>query len=212
MGNNIPVGIAYADPDLQAVTCTTLAASGAVTLASTVAITGVVTPTGGVAAGGGFTANPRVIHTGAQPPMVSTDGTNATPVATETYISQVFVPANMTITGISIFNGATVGTDKGCVFLADSAGNVVAQSAAAGATTSGADSYQDYAFTSAYSAKGPATYYVCYQMNGTTDRYNAHTFGRFGASKKTGTTFGALTSITAPTTFTTALGPMATLY
>lgn len=207
MANDKPIGIAYSDPSFESVVVTGAATfSGAATFASA------ITPAGGVAAGGGFTANPRVIHTGAQPPMVSTDGTNATPSATETYISQVFVPANMTITGVSIFNGATVGTDKGCVFLADSTGAVVAQSAAAGATTSGADSYQDYAFTSAYSAKGPATYYVCYQMNGTTDRYNAHTFGRFGASKKTGTTFGALTTITAPTTFTTALGPMATLY
>ena len=200
MGNNIPVGIAYADPDLQAVTCTTLAASGA------------ITPTGGVAAAGGFTVGCRTIHTGNQPPLVSTDGTNATPVITETYITQVLIPANVTVTGVSIFNGATVGTDKGFVYLCDSTGAVLANSATAGATTSGADAYQDYAFTSAYSAKGPATYYVCYQMNGTTDRYNAHTFGRFGASKKTGTTFGTAVAITPPTTFTTAVGPMATLY
>lgn len=163
-------------------------------------------------AGKTLTVSPRLFHTGNQPPMVSTDGTNATPVITETYISPVFVPANLTLTGASIFNGATVGTDKGRVYLCDSTGAVVAESAVAGATTAGADSYQDHAFITPYTALGPATYYVCYQMNGTTDRYNAHTFGRFGASKKTGTTFGTSVAITPPTTFTTALGPMATLY
>ena len=72
MGNNVPVGVAYADPDLQAVTCTTLAASGAVTaastlavtgattLSSTLAVTGAVTPTGGV---------PRVVAS--RPPLAS---------------------------------------------------------------------------------------------------------------------------------------------
>lgn len=163
-------------------------------------------------AGKQLAIKPMVFHTGGQPPMISTDGTNATPVITETYITSVFVPANVTLTGISVFNGATVGTDKGRAYLCDSAGAVVAESALAGATTSGADSYQDHAFITPYLALGPATYYVCYQMNGTTDRYNAHTFGRFGASKKTATTFGTSVAITPPTTFTTALGPMATLY
>jgi hypothetical protein len=35
---------------------------------------------------------------------------------------------------------------------------------------------------------------------------------RFGASKKTGETFGTLTTITPPPTFTTGLAPIATLY
>ena len=160
----------------------------------------------------GQTASPRVLHTGGLPARVSTDGTNATPVTTETYIAEVFVPCNMTITGGSVMNGATVGTDKGFVYLCDSTGAVVANSATAGATTSGADAYQDYAFTAAYAAKGLATYYLCYQMNGTTDRYNAHPFGRFGAGKKTSTVFGTAAAITPPTTFTADLGPIATLY
>ena len=171
-----------------------------------------VSPTGGIAAGGGFSASPRLVHTGGVPVTVSTDGTNATPVTTETYISEVFVPANMTITGIAVFNGATVGTDKHCVFLCDSSGTAVANTATAGATTSGADAYQRIAFTATYAAVGPATYYVCLQMNGTTDRYNAHPIGNFGAAKKTSTVFGTLASITVPTTFTADLGPIASLY
>ena len=212
MGNNIPVGVAYADPDLQAVTCTTLSATGAVTAGSTLAVTGAITPTGGVAAGGGFTVSPRLFHTGGAPAMASTDGTNATPSTPETYIAEVFVPANCTLTGVAVMNGATVGTDKHCVFLCDSTGTAVANTATAGTTTSGADAYQRIPFTATYAAKGPATYYVCLQMNGTTDRFNAWPLGNFGASKKTSTVFGTLASITAPTTFTADLGPIASLY
>lgn len=182
------------------------------TFTGTQTFSGAVSPTGGIAAGGGFTASPRLLHTGDIPARVSTDGTNATPSATETYIAEVFIPCNMTLTGVAVFNGATVGTDKHAVFLCDSAGTAVANTDTAGTTTSGADAYQRIAFTATYAAKGPATYYVALQMNGTTDRYNAHPFGNFGASKGTGTTFGTLASITVPTTFTADLGPIASLY
>lgn len=174
--------------------------------------TAAIVPTGGVGAAGGFSTSPRLMHTGDLPARVSTDGTNATPSATETYIAEVFVPANVTLTGVAIFNGATVGTDKHCVFLCDSAGAAVANTATAGVTTSGADAYQRIPFTATYAAKGPATYYVALQMNGATDRYNAHGFGNFGASKATSTVFGTLASITPPTTFTADLGPIASLY
>ena len=154
----------------------------------------------------------RLCHTGGIPPTVSTDGTNATPVTTETYISEIFIPCEMTVTGIAILNGATVGTDKHFLALADIDGTVVANTATAGTTTSGADAYQRIAFTTAYKAKGPATYYVCSQMNGTTDRYNAHAIGNFGADKKITTVFGTLASVTPPTAFVADLGPMASLY
>jgi hypothetical protein len=94
--------------------------------------------------------------------------------------------------------------------VADSSGNIVAQTASTAA--SGTDAYQDVPFTATYSAVGPATYYVLLQNNNTSNRFNSHTFGRFGASKKTGETFGMFTTITPPTTFTTGLGPIATLY
>lgn len=167
---------------------------------------------GGLPAATGYTVSPRLVHTGGMPARVSTDGTNATPVTTETYIAECFVPCNMTATGIAIFNGATVGTDKYVVGLANSSGAVVANSALAGTTTSGADAYQRVPFTAAASLIGPATYFVLLQVNGTTDRYNAHSFGNFGASKKTGEVFGTLTTITPPTTFTADLGSIASLY
>lgn len=61
---------------------------------------GVITPAAGIAAGGGFTARPVGIHTGGVPAVAATDGTNATPSITETYCSEVFIPCNMTITGV----------------------------------------------------------------------------------------------------------------
>ena len=168
-------------------------------------------PAAALAIGTGLTRSPRLCHTGGFTPAANTDGTDTTPSATETYIAEVLVPGpgSVTITGISLFNGsANAGNIQ--LALADSAGNIVAQTASTAA--SGTDAYQDVPLTAAYTAVGPATYYVLLQNNNTSNRFNSHTFGRFGASKKTGETFGTFTTITPPTTFTTALGPIATLY
>lgn len=183
--------------------------SGAAVFKSTIAVTGVTTPTGGIAAAGGFVNTPRNIHTGATPAQVSTDGTDATPVNTETYIAEVFVPANMTITGVAVMNGS-VASGNIKVGLANSSGAVVASSVST--AMSGTDAYQRVAFSSTYAAVGPATYYVLQQVDNNTARINTHTFGNFGASKKTGETYDTFTTITPPTTFTTALGPIASLY
>lgn len=168
-------------------------------------------PAAALAIGTGFTRSPRLCHTGGIPAQVSGDGTDTTPSVTETYIAEMFVPGpgSVTVTGISLFNGSAVaGNVK--MALADSSGNVVASTASTAQT--GTDVYQRVAFSTAYSAVGPATYYVLLQHNNTGNRFNSHTFGDFGASKKTGETFGTFTTITPPTTFTTALGPIASLY
>lgn len=164
----------------------------------------------GLVGAAGQTSSPRLVHTGGMPARVSTDGTDATPVNTEVYIAEVFVPANMTVTGVAIFNGSAVsGNVK--VGLADSTGAVVATSAST--AQSGTDAYQRVAFTGTYAAKGPATYYVLLIVDNGTARYNAHTFGDFGAAKQTGQVFATgFTTITPPTTFTTALAPIASLY
>lgn len=168
---------------------------------------------GGLVAANGFAARPTLCHSGGIPAYVSTFGTQVTPVTTEVYLAEVFVPCNMSITGIAVFNGATVGTDKYCVVLYDSAGNAVANSDTDGVTTAGADDYQRIPFTAAYAAKGPATYYIGLTVNGTTDRFNAHGLGDFPAGKVTGEVFGTISaSLTMPTTFTADLGPVASLY
>jgi hypothetical protein len=188
-----------------------LTASGGLTT-TTLATTGAYTPTGGVAAAGGFTVAPRGLHTGGITATQTTDGNDTTPATTETYIAEIIVPANMTITGIAFFNGSAVGTDKLVGILFNSSGVVVANTALAGTTATGTDAFQKIDLAATYAAKGPATYYVGLQVNGTTYRFNSHILGVFGASKKTGETFGTPTTITAPTTFTTAQGPIASLY
>lgn len=184
--------------------------TGVVTITPATTVTGALTPTGGIAAAGGFSTTARNIHTGGIPAQVSTDGTDATPVATEVYIGEVFVPANVTVTGLSVFNGSAVSGNMK-VGLADSAGAVVATSAST--AQSGTDAYQRVAFTGTYAAKGPASYFALLFVDNGTARYNAHTFGDFGAAKQTAQTYATgFTTITPPTTFTTALAPIASLY
>lgn len=182
-------------------------AAGAVKFSITPA--GAATPVGGVEAAGGFSASPRNVHTGMQPATATTSGNNSTPVTTETYIGEVFVPCNMTVTGIAVFNGSDV-TGNMNVGLADSDGVNVAESA--DTAGSGTDAYQLVPFTSTYATVGPATYFITIQYSSGTARYNTHTVGSFGASKKTGETFGTFTTITPPTTFTTNLANIASLY
>lgn len=193
----------------------TMSSSTAATFAFTpaTAVTGVFTPTGGVAASGGFTVQATSVHTGGLPARVSTDGTNAGLVATEYYISEVFVPANMSVTGVSLFNGATIGTDSVHAALADSTGAIVSGSATGAVALSGTDAYQRIPFTGgAITVVGPATYFFVFIPSGNTDKYNAHAFGDFRAGKVTGRTYGAVTSFTPPTTFTADLGPIGSLY
>ena len=178
--------------------------------ATTGTFSGAITPTGGVAAAGGFSIDPKLIHTGSMPARVNTDGTDATPVATEVYFAEVFIPANTSVTGVSVFNGS-VASGNMKVGLANSAGAVVATSAST--AMSGTDVYQRIAFTAPYAAKGPATYYVLQFLDNNTARINCHTFGDFIAGKQTGQTYvTGFTTITPGTTFTTALGPIASLY
>jgi hypothetical protein len=187
----------------------TLAVTGATTL------TGALTPTGGIAAAGGSTVSPRNWHTGASPAVVSTDGTDLTVVVTELYVAEVFVPANATITGVSVFWGtATEGNAK--VMLFNSAGARVALSASTDVSGHTVDAYSTrIPFSTPYAAKGPATYYVGVIADNTGHRINTHVIGDFGAGKITGLVYATeagYATIAVPTTFTTGLGPIASLY
>lgn len=133
--------------------------------------------------------------------------------ATTMYCSELDVPANKLLTGLAVLNGTTVGTDKHLVALYDSGGNLLANSAVAGATSANASVFQQFAFTSPYMAVGPAQYFACMQTNGTTDTVRMAVTG--GSADNiltkgvTGQTFGTLAAFTVPTTFTTAVGPYA---
>lgn len=181
--------------------------SGAVTNSSTVATTGATTVTGGIIQPG--TAS-TVYHTGGIGPGVAAFGTDTTPVTTETYICEVNIPANVTLTGLSVLNGSAVSGNIS-VALANSAGAVVASSATTTAG-SGTNAYQQIPFSTTYAAVGPAKYFALVQYSATTARYRTHILGNFGAAKKTSETYGTFTTVTPPTTFATAGAIVADTY
>lgn len=166
--------------------------------------------TGGIAPVGGQSASPRTVAIGGLVPAVSTDFNNSTPVITEVYLGEVLVPSNMTVTGVAVFNGSDV-TGNVKFGLYDSTGALVAQTASTAG--SGTDAYQRIAFTASYSALGPATYYIAGSYSSATARYNSPPLGSFGASVVTAQVFGTLpTTVTPPTTFTTNVANIASLY
>lgn len=177
-------------------------------------VTPKIIPTGGVAASGGFTVSPRTWGTCGVTSVASTTAfTDQTPVITEVYASEVFVPANTTVTGLAIRSGS-VASGNVKVGLADVAGNVLKTSGST-AVAGAAGVYQRVPFTSSYAITGPATYYALTFFDNTTVRASAHTQGNCGAGKLTAQTYatGFVSNASlAPTTFTTALGPVASLY
>jgi len=184
------------------------------TFTTTTGATAVV-PVAGIGAAGGFTASPRNVHTGGVPAQISTEGTNLDIVVTELYVAELFIPCNMTITGAAVLWGTnTNGNAKICLF--NSAGTRVAISASTDVSGFTGDSYGTrIAFSAAYAAKGPATYYLGVICDDNTNDINTHILGNFGAGKITGLVYATeagYATITPPTTFTTGLGPIATLY
>lgn len=181
-----------------------------------------VTPSRGLdlqTAKSGRRPSARLCHTGGEPAIATTSGTDSTPVITEIYLAEIFVPATVLVTGVALFNGSAV-TDGVKVGLFTQAGVLVATNATGGAGTvqAGTDAYQRIPFTGTVSVAGPQTYYVGIIFNGTTSRFNSHTVGNFGGGKLTGHVYAtamettAITGLVMPTTFTTALAPIASLY
>lgn len=163
---------------------------------------------------GGFGANaalsPRGVYTGPRP-LASTDFNNSTPVITETYISEFFLPASMTLTGIAIFNGTDV-TGNVTVGLATALGALITGAVSASTAGSGTDAWQLIPFATPYQAVGPATYFIQVQYSSGTARYNTHILGTHAVSKQTSQTYGTLVAFTPPTTFTTNIGNVFALY
>ena len=142
--------------------------------------------------------------------------TSTAPVAGTTYFGQITVPYNRASTGACILNGGTVGTDNHLVALYDYQGNLVANSAVAGALAANVSLLQCFAWVTPVELAGPATYYVAVQSNGTTATLGLYVTGNVGTSYVTGSvtgTFGTIKQTIAPgNTFTTAKGPIGTLY
>lgn len=140
-------------------------------------------------------------------------GNATTTVAGTIYWSEINVSRNVTLKGIAVLNGGTVGTDKGIVAIYDNAGALVANSALAGATTAGANAFQTYDFTSPVVLPA-GQYFIAYQSNGTTDNIRtiaASTFVITLTASATGA-FATLTPLTIPTTVTANVGPIGYAY
>jgi len=166
----------------------------------------------------------RAFAVGGNAAQLAADGNDSTPVITEVYLGEIFVPATCLVTGIAVFNGSDV-TGSLKVGLFDANGVLLRASVAAGTAGSGTDAYQriPFALNGANAAAttielpGPATYYIGVTYSSATARYNAHAVGNFGASKVTSTVFATAFStttltVTPPTTFTTNLANIASLY
>jgi hypothetical protein len=136
-------------------------------------------------------------------------------VAGTIYYAEVEIRRNITLTGVGVLNGATVGTNNWIVGLHTSAGGaVVANSALAGVLSSGANAFQQIAFTATYDATGPGRYWIAFQSNGATDTARTTAVSTFVdvLTKSTAGAFGTLPSLTVPTTFTADVGPIAYVY
>lgn len=143
-------------------------------------------------------------------------GTSTTKATNTMYCTELDMPYSKYVTGLAMLNGASTGTDKWILALYDGTGNLLANSAVAGAVASGSSTFQKQAFTTPYYVVGPAQYFACAQgdsgtaatinliVTGTEDTYLAQKF----ASQ----TFGTLSTITVPTTFHTATGGFWFLY
>ena len=179
-------------------------------------LTGAFQATGGIAvalSAGAFTLSPRTIHTGGVGGTLATSMFTAqTPVATEVYAAEVFIPANMIITGIALLNSGTIsGNVK--VGLCDAGGNVVATSGSV--AQAGTNVFQLIPFTSPLTWFGPSRMYVVVFFDNNTTRPWAHTVGAFGTGVLTGQVYATgfvSNALLAPTAFVTAIGPVATLY
>lgn len=129
------------------------------------------------------------------------------------WYSSIFIPATMTLTGISWLVGTIGGTNQVIVALYNNAGTVVANSNLSPGTTAGAlATWQDVPFTGTYAAIGPARYFVSLSFNGTTPRFRSVDAAHHLLTGSATGAFGILASITPPTSFTTGLGPVLHTY
>lgn len=146
--------------------------------------------------------------------LSSYDTNGSVHVAGTLNVSEIYVPNWMVATGAAILNGTTVGTDKSLVALYSTSGALLRNSAVAGATTSGASTFQQQAFTSPI-LLAPGRYFIACQMNGTTDTTRKILSANQPNTMTTSSTgtFGTVpAAITAPTTHTTAVGVIQWLY
>jgi hypothetical protein len=139
-------------------------------------------------------------------------GTSTTDVDGQLWITDIFVPFSKRITKIAFLQGATATTDKTLVALYDAAGNLLSNSAVAGVTLSGANTFQEQTLLTPLDVYGPTQLYVAVQGNGTTAGALRLMAASTYVNRCTGSiagTFGTVpATITVPTTFVATKGPI----
>jgi hypothetical protein len=186
----------------------TIAAAGTVTAAAGSTSTGAFTPSAGIVP----VSVAKHFYAGGVAPAATTSGTDTAGINGTLFISEVFIPCNATLTGISFLLGSVGGTDKVVVALFDSTGAIVANSALDASVTAGTTAtFQRVPFTATYAAKGPAKYYIGVQTNGNTAKIRTQAFGDH-ETVSISQTFDTLVAISPPTTFTASVGPIAMTY
>jgi hypothetical protein len=144
----------------------------------------------------------------------SSSGSSSSMAAGTWYYAALWIPYNVTLTGIIAVTGTAGGTDSWIAALwAASGGAALANSATAGTVAPAANTKKQFPFTSTVNVNGPGAYIIGLQSNGTTAQI--HTFGNAVEGFVTGSvagTFGTVPSLTPASTYTAFVGPMASTY
>lgn len=138
-------------------------------------------------------------------------GTDTADADGQLWITDIFVPFSKRITKIAFLQGGTATTDKTLVALYDAAGTLLSNSAVAGVTLSGANTFQEQTLLTPLDVYGPTQLYVAIQGNGTAAGAIRTMAANTWVNRCTGSiagTFGTVPStITVPTAFAATKGP-----
>lgn len=144
-----------------------------------------------------------------------TSGASTAMTAGTIYYGALWIPFNVTLTGIVACPGNTGTTDSWIAALYNSAGTLLANSATGGITVGAANTKQKFVFTGTVNVTGPAVYLIGIQSNGTHANLlclNNSVEGGFVTGTKTGNSFGTLTLGTPAASYTAGVAPFANTY
>lgn len=195
----------------------TLTLAGGTFVTPTLSVTSTSAFTGAATFTGGYTPATVSTHvwTAGGSVVLATAGTDAACSNGARYWSEIMIPYNMTITGISYLIGSVGGTDSVVVQLCNSAGVEVATSRPVGTAADlvgTAANFQSVALSAPYAATA-GLYYIVVQFNGTTAKFRTYPIpgSKFIAGTVAGT-WGTKANITPGTTFTADKGPICITY
>lgn len=183
---------------------------------TTAAITasGIIAPNGGIAPiNTGFTAfgTGGILNT-----LNTSSGTSTTPIAGTIYWAAVFIPMNITVTGVTYTTGAASASCNVIGALYNSSGTLLSNSALAGIAVSTTGVKQVLTFVGAggtVNITGPSVYYIALQFSAITGSFRSFSNASEGfVTGSTTGTFGTLPSITPGTTYATGVGPFASTF